>query len=277
MGRGRLSVCLCLALSAQPGTPRPTPSRAPTVKSVPHIPPSPPPLQGLTHCPHGNQTEGEEVSAWPPHQPCPASQEGSEPGGFGFTGSAPARAAWAWWGDASLRPPTGSRGKATCAQGLRCLYRGPPAVQTLSKEAPLLGSFSGCTAVGVHGLLALPVCSASVEPPWGSGARAHRRGPAWTKHPCCTASLSGGPVWPKLLGLPCPPASSAHPGPWVPGVGQQRPGPARGRRDHGEGVRAEDRPGRGTYTGNGTDRIPRCHTGTPFLWPGPPCPCRPAD
>ena len=122
-----LSICLCLSVSRclppSPGplrpTPAPTPSRAPGVKSIPHIPPSPPPLQGLTHCPHGNQTEGEEVPAWPPHQPCPASQDSSEPGGFGFTGPAPARAAWAWWGNASLRPPTGSRGKAACAQGLQ--------------------------------------------------------------------------------------------------------------------------------------------------------------
>lgn len=217
------------------------------------------------------------MSAWPPHQPCPASQKGSEPGGFGFTGPAPARAAWAWWGDASLRPPTGSRGKATCAQGLRCLYGGPPAVQTLSKEAPLLGSFPGCTAVGVHGLLALPVMLSL------SGAALGLCGVCSQARSCLDQAppLHGEPRWGAGLAKAAwsPLSSSLQCTPRALGArrGATEARPSRGRRDHSEGESAEDQPGRGTYTGNGTDRIPQCHTGTPFLWPGPPCPCRPAD
>ena len=48
-------------------------------------------------------------------------------------------------------------------------------MQTLSREAPLLGSFSGCTAVGVQGLLALPVLlslSGAALGLWGSRSQA---------------------------------------------------------------------------------------------------------
>ena len=192
-----LSVCLSVSPSARSAFPHPQGSQGELTCSDPTSARS---LQGPTHCPHGNQTDGRKHSSGS-FQPCPASQDGP-PEGFGCTGllhKGHLGAAGSTSGPLPARRQ-GLRGRAVCG-----LWAGPASRALLTQHCRQVQAPAAPAALGSAG-----------APRLGCPFMACVGLPGPTTRRARLASV--GAALPEA-DWPRPPASSADPGPWVLGMG----------------------------------------------------------